>query len=213
MKRHRDLGVTGSNIEPSCRPFNQSQLNKPSKVIERLRKERQTMKGKIKEWTEEVFWVRLVAYNSMRPWKMPHTTTWLPLFYSHNPSPSFGSWDWCYWPKHYGVVKIIVLIWFGDRLNASKRIWQYTSLSDIFSKWQPLGPQAFAPSHYYLSFRYCPFPFSTALKISRLPYSCSQLVFGWEGVNCCVLGIQEGSQRTRIREVTGVRQQISLDLV
>lgn len=49
MKRHGDRGVTGSNAEPSRELFNQSQLNKPSKVIEGLRKERQTMKGKIKE--------------------------------------------------------------------------------------------------------------------------------------------------------------------
>lgn len=49
MKRHCDRGVTGLNIEPSCRLLNEPQLNKPSKVIERLRKERQTMKGKIKE--------------------------------------------------------------------------------------------------------------------------------------------------------------------
>lgn len=140
MKKHSDRGVTGSNTEPGCRPFNQSQLNKPSKVIEKLRKGRQTMKGKIKEWTEEVLWVRLAAYNSMRPWKMPHTTTWLSLFHNHNPSLSFGSWDWCYWPKRYGVVKIILLIWFGDKLNESKK-YDNTHLYPIFSvNDNPLAP-------------------------------------------------------------------------
>lgn len=124
MKRNGDRGVTRSNIEPGCRPFNQSRLNKPSTVIEGLRKDRQTMKERIREWFEEVFWVRLAAYNNMKPWKMPHTTTtWLPLFHSHNPSLSLGSWDWCYWPKHYGVVKTILLIWFGDTgsLRAKKK--------------------------------------------------------------------------------------------
>lgn len=88
------VGVTRSNIEPGCGPFNQSRLNKPSRVIEGLRKDRQTMKERIREWFEEVFWVRLAAYNNMKPWKMPHTTTtWLPLFHSHNPSLSLGSWD------------------------------------------------------------------------------------------------------------------------
>lgn len=205
MKRNGDRGVTRSNIEPSCRPFNQSQLNKPSTGIEGLRKDRQTMKERIREWFEEVFWVRLAAYNNMKPWKMPHTaTTWLPLFHSHNPSLSLGSWDWCYWPNHYGVVKTVLLIWFGDTgsLRAKNKKRQYSSTSSVFSKWQPFGPCAIPPS-YYLSSCYCPLPFSTALKISCLSYSLSQLVSGWGG--CKLLCVRDPWGLTEDRDQWGDR--------